>query len=277
MGILSQLIQSDQDIRTILITICFYIPAIMFSLILHEIAHGFVALCCGDDTAKRLGRLSVDPTRHLTLSGTLCLLFLGFGWARPVPVDPRKLNKPRRDMIFVSLAGIIVNFTLFLLSTFLVVLLTRSLLPEFVQNFYGLKEFVCTDRSGFGWLYNGEFESLMIEINNSYPWSIMKPDLTVNTPVLQHFIRFFMLFSIMNLSLAIFNFLPIPPLDGFNFWNLTLLKGKLRVSGRAMQIILIVFYTILLFGDRIFGFSVLDRAIKIIQSAFASSFVNLLG
>ena len=93
----------------------------------------------------------------------------------------------------------------------------------------------------------------------------------------QYVIRFLMVFQLMNISLFIFNFLPVPPLDGFNFWNLTIFNGKLRISGKAMSIILIVFYALLLFGDRLFGFDPFSRAVMGTQSFFARLFISLFG
>jgi Zn-dependent protease len=94
---------------------CVIIP----SLILHEIAHGWVANLCGDDTAKRAGRLSLNPVRHIDPVGTLLLPaimmvssgFL-FGWAKPVPVDVRRLRSPRNQGVLVSLAGPVTNLLL---------------------------------------------------------------------------------------------------------------------------------------------------------------------
>lgn len=80
------------------------VPALM-AVTFHELAHGFVADRCGDPTARLLGRLTINPLRHLDLVGTLALMIFGFGWARPVPVNPDNLRRIRRDMIWVALAG----------------------------------------------------------------------------------------------------------------------------------------------------------------------------
>ena len=88
---------------------------ILLSLILHECAHGYVALKCGDPTAWMMGRLSLNPAKHLDPIGTLCMVFLRVGWAKPVPVNPRNFRHYRRDYILVSIAGIAVNFLLFLI------------------------------------------------------------------------------------------------------------------------------------------------------------------
>lgn len=91
------------------------VPALL-AVTLHEVAHGFVADKFGDPTARLLGRLTLNPLRHLDPIGTLALLIFGFGWARPVPVNFQNLQRPRRDMILVSLAGPGTNFALALAS-----------------------------------------------------------------------------------------------------------------------------------------------------------------
>lgn len=87
------------------------IPPLLFALTIHEFAHALAAYLCGDDTARRNGRLTLDPLAHLDPIGTICLLFPGsvFGWAKPVPVNPAYFRHPRRDDILVSIAGVAAN------------------------------------------------------------------------------------------------------------------------------------------------------------------------
>jgi Zn-dependent protease len=82
---------------------------LLFSVIIHEVAHGWVAYRMGDPTAKRLGRLSLNPLKHLDPVGTLMLFLAGFGWAKPVPVNFNNLSDKRKGLIFVSSAGIVAN------------------------------------------------------------------------------------------------------------------------------------------------------------------------
>ncbi len=82
---------------------------LLFSVIIHEVAHGWVAYRMGDPTAKWLGRLSLNPLKHLDPIGTLMLFLVGFGWARPVPVNFNNLSDKRKGLIFVSSAGIVAN------------------------------------------------------------------------------------------------------------------------------------------------------------------------
>jgi Zn-dependent protease len=87
------------------------VPALL-AIILHEVAHGYVADRLGDPTARLLGRLTLNPFRHLDPIGTVAIFVFGFGWARPVPVNAGNLRNPRLDMIWVSLAGPLTNLAL---------------------------------------------------------------------------------------------------------------------------------------------------------------------
>lgn len=89
-----------------------YVLAIVFALMMHELAHGLVAYWCGDKTAKEQGRLSLNPFKHLDLWGSLSFLFVGFGWAKPVPINPLNFRNYKKSMALVSLAGIITNLIL---------------------------------------------------------------------------------------------------------------------------------------------------------------------
>jgi Zn-dependent protease len=92
---------------------------LLYSIIIHELAHGWVAFRMGDPTAKMLGRLSLNPLKHLDPIGTIMLFIFGFGWAKPVPVDFNRLRDTRRGLIYVSAAGIIANMLLAFLAFFL--------------------------------------------------------------------------------------------------------------------------------------------------------------
>jgi len=88
------------------------VPAIIIALTFHEFFHGFTAYLLGDKTAKKDGRLSFNPFRHIDLVGILCLMILGFGWAKPVMVDPNYFKNPKRGMAVTALAGPLSNFFL---------------------------------------------------------------------------------------------------------------------------------------------------------------------
>ena len=81
------------------------LPILIFSLCFHEFSHGYIAYKLGDHTASRNGRLTLNPLAHLDPIGSLMILFVGFGWAKPVPVNPINFSNPRIDMMKVALAG----------------------------------------------------------------------------------------------------------------------------------------------------------------------------
>ena len=176
------------DPASMFISLLIEVPALLLALILHEISHGYVALWCGDGTAKMMGRLDLRPSHHLDPIGSLCMVLFGFGWAKPVPVNPRNFRHYVRDDFLVSIAGITMNFLLFLVSSFLMVLLVQT------QN-------------GF----------------------------------MTYVIRFFNVFASINLSLAVFNLIPFPPLDGYHIVNDILLKGRLQLNAQTFRICQIVF------------------------------------
>ena len=102
----------------------------MLAITVHEFSHGYIAYRLGDPTAQAAGRLTFNPIKHLDIFGTLALLFIGFGWAKPVPVNPQNFANPRQDNLWVALAGPASNF----ISAFFFGLLFRALGP-FLSGF----------------------------------------------------------------------------------------------------------------------------------------------
>ena len=106
---------------SVLISVILSLPIILFSLSFHEFSHAWVAHKMGDDTARNLGRLTLNPFAHLDPMGALCMLLFGFGWAKPVPITSRNFDKPKKGMALSALAGPVSNLLLGLIG----VLLTR--------------------------------------------------------------------------------------------------------------------------------------------------------
>lgn len=153
------------------------LPGLLLALCAHEAAHGLVAYWCGDPTAKLMGRVTLNPARHLDPIGTVCMLLMHIGWAKPVPVNPNNFRHPRRDDFFVSIAGIAANLLLCVIGCALAnVCLVFLLRPDSSETVY--------------YLYQ-------IALN----------------------------LAMINVSLACFNLLPIPPLDGYHVVNDLILRN----------------------------------------------------
>jgi Zn-dependent protease len=101
------------------------VPGLM-AITCHEVSHGFVADKLGDNTARRMGRLTLNPIKHMDLVGTLMVFIIGIGWAKPVPVNFNNLRNPKRDMIWVAAAGPVTNFSIAFLSAMLMRLIIFS-------------------------------------------------------------------------------------------------------------------------------------------------------
>lgn len=165
------------------------IPVLLFALVFHEFSHGWVANKLGDPTAKYSGRLTLNPMAHLDLFGSLMILFVGFGWAKPVPVDSRYLANPRTDMMKIAFAGPASNLLLAFVAGSLIRLSGNM----------------------------GVLSSMLI------------------------------MFVQINIMLAVFNMIPIPPLDGSQIFSGLMIRHnpdlvvKLQIYGPQILMGLILF------------------------------------
>ncbi len=152
----------EESVRRLILRL----PMVLFALTIHEFMHAWVALKCGDDTALRAGRITLNPLAHLDPLGTICLIFGPIGWAKPVPVNRANFNyeTARRDDMLVSGAGIAANFTL-------------GVACALVLRFFG------------------SHLSAMTEVGPTIVGMVFAG-------------------ALVNFALAVFNLLPIPPLDG---------------------------------------------------------------
>ena len=99
--------------------------AVIFVLVPHEWAHAFVATKCGDGTPKAYGRLTLNPIKHLDPVGFVCCALVGFGWAKPVPINPYNFKKYRQGLFFTSIAGVVINYIIAFVVYLLLVLFVR--------------------------------------------------------------------------------------------------------------------------------------------------------
>ena len=109
-------ILSGGSITDVIVSLLLTLPTILLALCVHETAHGFVAWKCGDPTARNLGRLTLNPAKHIDPFGFLCMLVFGYGWAKPVPINTRNFRKPKRGMALTGLAGPLSNAILGIVS-----------------------------------------------------------------------------------------------------------------------------------------------------------------
>ena len=239
-----------------IVYLLYFSVSILLSLILHECAHGYVALRCGDPTAKMLGRLTLDPRKHLDPMGTICMIFLGFGWARPVPVNPRNFSNYHRDDFLVSIAGITMNMLLFIFCAALSVGITRLMVTdELWQAFAGGGQ----SKENLYYFVLSQSES---GISAEYADWFARPGL-------QYLQRFLYYMMSINLSLAVFNFLPIPPLDGYHLLNDTLLRGRLQLNAQTFRIAQLILMFVALSG-------MLSRIISVAVDAVWDAVIHLL-
>ena len=192
----------------------------MFALSFHEFAHAWMASKCGDDTAARMGRLTLNPIAHLDFMGSMMILFVGFGWAKPVPVDSRNLTDPRKDMMKVAAAGPISNLLL-------------AMLAGMVWRLLG----------GTGLFSNSNF------------------------PVLIFY------FTQINIALAVFNLIPVSPLDGSQIFSGYLMKTNPQLAWKIQSYGPQVLFGLILFGY-VTGFSILSLIMKPFINFFMLLFIG---
>jgi len=164
---------------------------------IHEFAHGYVAYKMGDNTAKYQGRLTINPFAHMDLWGTIMMLIVGFGWAKPVPINPNNFKNRKVGMALTALAGPMSNF----LMAYIAMILCKIV------------------------MYTTTLEGISYQI-------------------------FYMLYYVvvLNLGLAVFNLLPIPPLDGSRIFNVFLKEETYFRIMRYEQIIFIVLILVMQVG-----------------------------
>ena len=192
----------------------------MFALSFHEFAHAWMASKCGDNTAARMGRLTLNPIAHLDLMGSMMILFVGFGWAKPVPVDYRNLNHPRKDIMKIAAAGPISNLLLAMIAGMFFRVLT-----------------------GMSLVTGSSFQILIY-----------------------YFVQ-------INITLAIFNLIPVAPLDGSQIFSSYLMKTNPQLAIKIQSYGPQVLFGLILFGY-VTGFSILWLIMKPFVNFFMLLFIG---
>ncbi|HBL83473.1 MAG: hypothetical protein A2Y17_04055 [Clostridiales bacterium GWF2_38_85] len=213
------------------------LPCVLIASTIHELSHAYVAYKLGDPTARNLGRLTLNPAKHIDPIGLALLIFVGFGWAKPVPIITRNFKKPRRDISLVSIAGPLSNF----LMAFIIMLILY-ILGIFHINMFVLSEYGIT----------GSFTDKLL-----YLFSYM-----------------FIYLIKINIVLGVFNLFPIPPLDGSKLLISALPQKAAYYVVRYERYIQIGFYILLFMGGFsgiiwFFGDAVLSAYISFFNLIFS--------
>lgn len=197
------------------------LPIVLLSLSVHECCHGYAALKLGDPTARNLGRLTLNPIKHIDPIGFICMVLFHFGWANPVPINTRYFKKPRRDMALSALAGPVSNVLLALV-------------------FGGLLRLSL-------WLC----ELFFIEDISAFAYATLSHSsfaVSKGFTVMALIVIMLYLGVIINFSYAIFNLIPIPPLDGSRISYVFLPPKWYFGVMKYERIIMLVMLALLWFG-----------------------------
>ena len=246
MGFIQELFS---DPRGVLMVVLLALPGRLLAIAAHESAHGWVADRCGDPTARLMGRITLNPLKHFDLVGTLCMVLFGFGWAKPVPINPLNFRHYREDDLKVSLAGVTMNLTLFFggcIVMYGMLWLALKQLP-YQSAYWSTNALIRTTVDGVPALCDALYWYDIADCLR-YPWGLWDVLIApVFGQTVGYLYQMLYYFVSVNLVLAVFNLIPIPPLDGYHVLNDLVLKRPLfadrKAQGIGMAVMLVAVYT----------------------------------
>ena len=246
MGFIQELFS---DPKGMLLVLLLALPGRLLAIAAHESAHGWVADRCGDPTARLMGRITLNPLKHFDLVGTLCMVLFGFGWAKPVPINPLNFRNYREDDLKVSLAGVTMNLTLFFggcIVMYGMLWLALKQLP-YQSSLRSTGALFRTTVDGVPALCDALYWYDIADCLR-YPWGLWDVLIApVFGQTVGYLYQMLYYFVSVNLVLAVFNLIPIPPLDGYHVLNDLVLKRPLfadrKAQGIGMAVMLVAVYT----------------------------------
>ncbi len=229
-------ILSGGDIKSMIISFLLTIPAILIALSFHEAAHGFVAYKMGDRTAYNLGRVTLNPAKHLDLMGCIWMLVFGYGWAKPVPINARNFRNPKKGMAYTAIAGPITNLIIGIISTVIF---------------------------SFIWFYYNVNYSTLIQ--NQLIFRIV----WISSLLFEYM-------AYLNFMLMAYNLIPIPPFDGSRFFGLLLPNRIYWKIMQYEKYTLIAIIALSFICSRFFGFSPFSWIANKMFTGIANGLLDLM-
>ena len=238
-GYIEQLLS---DPKGTLIFLLLALPGRLLAISCHEAAHAWVADRCGDPTARLMGRVTLNPFKHLDPVGVIMMLVLGIGWAKPVPVNPLHFRNYRKDDLKVSLAGITMNLILFCLGYIVMYAfgaLALSKIPFRALHWLANDDVFRSVYEGTPALFLASEAGYYYPLNEVIISAFGMADACV-APVFGaaagYVYQMIYYFVMTNLVLAVFNLIPVPPLDGYHVLNDLFIHRPLFATPRSQQI-----------------------------------------